>query len=75
MIENNKDKQDLEYYNEVLDELRRLRRQTRNRYKEFESISVRCYDVITMTINNSILFINHHKDILENETDRENQEN
>lgn len=68
------DNKDLEYYNEVLDELHRLNRQTRNRYKEFESISVRCYDVITMTINNSILFINHYKNELENETNRENKE-
>ena len=48
-----KDKQDLDYYNEVLEDLFRILRQTRNKYIKFNSISVRCYDVIKMTINNS----------------------
>ena len=71
-MDNNKD---LSYYNEVLKELHRLNRQTQNRYKEFKSISVRCNDVITMTINNSILFINHYKNKLEDEINRKDKEN
>lgn len=75
MIKDNKDKQDLDYYYEVLEELDRLRRQTQNRYKEFKSISVKCNDIINMAIDNAMLFINHYKDILENEINRKNQEN
>lgn len=75
MIKDNKDKQDLEYYNEILEDLFRILRQTKNRYKEFESISVRCYDVINMIINDAMLYINHYKDQLENEINRKNQKN
>ena len=71
-MDNNKD---LSYYNEVLEELHRLNRQTQNRYKEFKSISVKCNDVITITINNSILFINHYKNELEDEINRKDKEN
>lgn len=70
-MNNNKD---LDYYNEVLEELYRLHRQTRNRYRKFKSISVRCKDIIEIAIDNAILFINHYKDELENETNRENKE-
>lgn len=59
MIEN---KQDLMYYEEVLDELHRLNRQTINRYSEFNSISRECYNIINVAINNSIVFIEHYKD-------------
>lgn len=75
MIKDNKDKQDLKYYNEILEDLFRILRQTRNRYIEFESISVRCYDVINMTINNAILFISNYKNELKDEINRKNQEN
>lgn len=71
-MDNNKD---LEYYNEVLEEFDRLRRQTRNRYKEFKSISIGCNDIINMAIDNAVLFINHYKNELENEINRENKKN
>lgn len=67
--------QDLTYYNEVFEELHRLHRQTRNRYREFKSISIRCKDIIEIAIDNAILFINHYKIELENEINRENKEN
>ena len=67
--------QDLEYYNEVLEDLNRLHRQTQNRYKEFKSIGDRCYDVINMAIINAMLFIEHYKNELENEINRKNKEN
>lgn len=65
MIEDNKDKQDLNYYNEVLDELYRLYRQTINRYSEFKSISKECHNIINMTLNNSIKFIENYKNEIE----------
>lgn len=68
MIEN---KQDLDYYNEVLDELHRLHRQTINRYSEFKSINKECHNIINMAINNSIVFIQHYRD----ETERKYKNN
>lgn len=62
MIEN---KQDLTYYEEVLDELHRLHRQTINRYSEFKSISKECHNIVNMAINNSIVFIEHYKNEIE----------
>lgn len=75
MIKDNKDKQDLDYYYEVLEELHRLCRQTLNRYKEFESISFRCNDIINIALYNTMLYIDHYKNELENEINRKNQEN
>ena len=64
--------QDLDYYYEVIEDLHRLRRQTQNRYKKFKSISVKCNDIVDLAIYNARSFINHYKDELENEVNREN---
>lgn len=61
MIKDDKDNKDLIYYNEVLDELYRLHRQTINRYSEFKSISKKCHNIINMALNNSIKFIENYK--------------